>query len=125
MNLSAISKGRTTHTLTEILSQPQCWNTCLRLLASSPELTAAARLAKPGVEWLFVGCGSSYYLAMSAAATFLHLGLHARAVPASEILLYPELSLPKGKQYLPVMISRSGLTSEVLRAAEVLERKHE
>jgi glutamine---fructose-6-phosphate transaminase (isomerizing) len=123
MNPLATSKDRGAHTLSEILSQPECWSECLQQLAASPELSAAAKLAKPGTEWLFIGCGSSYYLAMAAAATFLHLGLAARAIPASEVLLYPELSMPKGGSYCPVMISRSGLTSEILQAARELEQE--
>jgi len=119
------STERASHTLREILSQPQCWSNCLQQLKASPELSAAANLRKPGAEWLFIGCGSSYYLAMSAAATFNYFGLPARAIPASEILLYPELSMPRGRDYYPVLISRSGLTSEVLRAAEMLEQKRD
>jgi len=111
------------HTLREILSQPQCWDQCLKQLAASPQLAAAHQLAKPDAEWILIGCGSSYYLALAAAATFTHLGLPARGIPASELLLYPDLTLPKRREreYVPVLISRSGLTSEVLRAARLLE----
>jgi glucosamine--fructose-6-phosphate aminotransferase (isomerizing) len=76
-----------------------------------------------GAEWIFVGCGTSYYLALSAAATFNHLNLPARAVPASDLLLYPALTLHAGRQYIPVVISRSGRTSEAIRAAQLLEKK--
>ena len=122
MGADAVTEQRT-HTLKEIFSQPQCWKECLRQLSSSEKVAAAARMAKPGTEWILIGCGSSYYLALAAAATFNHLGLPARAIPASEILLYPELSMPKGRECVPVMISRSGLTSEVLRATRELERR--
>lgn len=111
-----------THTLSEILSQPQCWNECLLKLANSAELRAAADRTRPGAEWVFVGCGTSYYLAIAAASAFHGMGLSARAVPASEILLYPALVLPIGGNCLPVMISRSGRTSEVVRAARFLEK---
>jgi glucosamine--fructose-6-phosphate aminotransferase (isomerizing) len=124
MNSADAATEQRTHTLSEIFSQPQCWKECLRQLAAGAELSAASKLARPGAEWVLVGCGSSYYLALAAAATFGHLGLPARAVPASELLLYPELSMPAGREYLPVMISRSGLTSEVLRATHMLEQKN-
>jgi glucosamine--fructose-6-phosphate aminotransferase (isomerizing) len=124
MNPAETSMEPGSDTLKEILSQPRCWNECLELLTASPEFSAATQVAKPGAEWIFIGCGSSYYIAIAATATFKHLGLTARAVPASEILLYPELSIPKSGDYVPVLISRSGLTSEVLRAGRVLrERK--
>jgi len=111
------------HTLHEILSQPQRWNTCLANLAASDELRAATQFARPGAEWIFVGCGTSYYLAQAAAASFNYLNLAAHAVPASELLMYPALTLHAGRDYIPVVISRSGRTSEAVRAAEMLEKK--
>jgi glucosamine--fructose-6-phosphate aminotransferase (isomerizing) len=110
------------HTLSEIFSQPQCWSTCLAKLATSAELRAAAQLARPGAEWIFVGCGTSYYLAQAAAATFNYLELPARAVTASDLLMYPALILHAGRDYIPVVISRSGRTSETVRAAQMLEK---
>src|SRR3981081_130017 len=112
------------HTLSEIFSQPQCWKTCLAQLAASAELRAAIQLARPGAKWIFVGCGTSYYLAQAAASTFNYLKLPARAVPASDLLLYPALTLHAGRDYIPVVISRSGLTSEAVRAAQMLEKDH-
>jgi glucosamine--fructose-6-phosphate aminotransferase (isomerizing) len=110
------------HTLSEIFSQPQCWSTCLAKLATSTELRAAIQLARPGAEWIFVGCGTSYYLAQAVAATFNYLKLPARAVTASDLLLYPALTLHQGRDYIPIMISRSGRTSETVRAAQMLEK---
>ena len=112
------------HTLSEILSQPQCWSACLTHLAVSAELRAAIQLARPGAEWIFVGCGTSYYLAQSAASSFNYLKLPARAVPASDLLLYPALTLQAGRDYIPIVISRSGRTSEAVRAAQILEKDH-
>jgi len=112
------------YTLSEIFSQPQCWNACLAQLAASAELRAAIQLARPGVEWIFVGCGTSYYLAQAAASSFNYLKLSARAVPASDLLMYPALTLHSGRDYIPVVISRSGLTSEAVRAAQMLEKDH-
>jgi glutamine---fructose-6-phosphate transaminase (isomerizing) len=111
------------HTLSEIFSQPQCWTACLTKLAGSAELRAATQLARSGAEWIFVGCGTSYYLAQAAAASFNYLELSARAVPASELLLYPALTLQGGRDYIPVVISRSGRTSEAVRVAETLEKE--
>lgn len=122
MNLSDAARQQRVHTLEEILAQPQCWNACLREFSADTKLERALAMAQPGREWLFVGCGSSYYLALAAASTYNGLGLPARAVPASELLLYPELVMTASRNYLPIMISRSGLTSEVVRAARVLEK---
>ncbi|MGH7839346.1 MAG: SIS domain-containing protein, partial [Candidatus Binataceae bacterium] len=57
----------------------------------------------------------------SAAASWsLLTGGNSRALPASEIMLFPGL-LPKGSQ--PVLISRSGHTSEVIEIAQYLEQQ--
>src|SRR5208282_1849848 len=103
-------------------SQPQCWSTCLGKLAASAELSAAVQMARPEAEWVFVGCGTSYYLALAAASAFNYLNLPARAVPASDLLLYPGLTLHAARDYVPVVISRSGRTSEAVRAAHMLEK---
>jgi len=116
--------GQGEHTLSEIFSQPQCWTTVLSRLADSPELHSAVQLARAGAEWIFVGCGTSYYLAQAAASSFNYLQLPARAVPASDLLMYPALTLQPGRDYIPVVISRSGRTSEAVRAAQMLEREH-
>jgi glucosamine--fructose-6-phosphate aminotransferase (isomerizing) len=67
---------------------------------------------------IFTGCGSTYYLALSAAGLFQQAaGVFCRAVPSSEILLHPKLVYPQGKPLL-VAISRSGATTETVQAAE-------
>jgi glucosamine--fructose-6-phosphate aminotransferase (isomerizing) len=48
--------------------------------------------------------------------------LPARAVPGSDLLLYPALTLQPGREYIPVVISRSGRTSEAVRVAQLLEK---
>src|SRR5437867_6031739 len=84
------------HSLDEILSQPQCWSASLKDLQQKKTLHTVAKRFAGATEWLFIGCGSSYYVALSAAATMGRLtGLRARALPASEVLLYPDV-VPSG-----------------------------
>ena len=72
-------------------------------------------------ELLFIGCGSSYYIALAAAASWKMItGRRARAIAASELLLFPNLVLPDSSGVAAVVISRSGRTSETVRAAEFL-----
>jgi len=115
---------RSTHTLAEILSQPEIWLSCQRQLASDSAFkSAAARLAF-AKEILFVGCGSSLYLAEAAAAAWtLTTGRRARALPASELLLFPNLCQLDVGDLQVVVISRSGKTSEAVRAADFLTDK--
>lgn len=120
MKAENIEAGR--HTLSEIFSQPATWTACLANMAASQELCAIVQMARPGAEWIFVGCGTSYYLAQAAAATFNYLKLPARAVPASDLLMYPEITLHARQHYIPVLISRSGRTSETIRTAQMLEK---
>ena len=109
------------HTIAEILSQPETWRKSLAQFEASGELANLAKQLPRKVEWVFVGCGSSFYLAQVAAATWsMVTGEIARAMPASEILLFPSL-LPQPCQ--PVLISRSGQTSEMVDVANYLERE--
>src|SRR5271154_5560804 len=120
--LSDPMKQRGAHSLAEILSQPERWSACLTMLREMRTLETAQEWFGGQTEWLFIGCGSSYYIALSAAATMTLLGgRRARAVPASEVLLYPDLTLTQN--CVPVLISRSGRTSEVLQVAELLKSR--
>lgn len=112
-------------TLREIHGQPNIWRQCLQSLKQADLQSLVADRNPAGFEWLFVGCGTSYYLAQASAATFTDiLGVPARAVPASEIILYPNLVFPASKTAaFPVLISRSGHTSEVLQVAAYLRKQ--
>ena len=119
-------EGGGAHSRSEILSQPDCWGKCLQRLDASPVLAEIPTHFAKAEEWIFVGCGSSYYIALAAAASWSSLtGLRARAIPASEILLFPELVFAGSKNVAAVVISRSGRTSEALRAAELLEKERD
>src|SRR5277367_6511246 len=108
------------HTIAEIRSEPATWTACLQRVERTGELRSLSGRLLQNVEWVFIGCGSSFYLAQAAAASWSILtGGKSRAIPASEIMLFPQ-ALPIPCQ--PVLISRSGHTSEAVEAAEYLER---
>lgn len=112
------------YSLAEILSQPRCWADCLKRLESAEIIRDICRRVGNASEWIFIGCGSSYYIALAAAASWTAItGTRARALPASELLLFPDLAFGGTKEFVPVLISRSGQTSEVLRAAQFLNEK--
>ena len=70
---------------------------------------------------IFTGCGSTHYLSLAAAALYQELtGCTARAIPASELLLNPQtvVSRVASPTYLLVAISRSGTTSETVKAVQ-------
>jgi glucosamine--fructose-6-phosphate aminotransferase (isomerizing) len=110
------------NTLSEILSQPQIWAETEKQLASSGALQRLADTFSPRSPWLFVGCGSSYYLSRLITAIWTkYLYIPATAVPASELLFAPEETLRRTGAEQIVLMSRSGETTEVLRAAELLQ----
>ncbi len=110
-----MSNGQFTHA--EIVSQPEAWEEALAvLLKQKKEL--AALLSGNYDQVLFTGCGSTYYLSLAAAALFQELtGRSARAVPGGELLLNPQTVLTAGRALL-VAVSRSGSTTETVRAVE-------
>ena len=112
------------YSLAEILSQPKTWSDCLEQLKKGSTVGEIGKRFSKNSEWIFIGCGSSYYIALAAAASWTAItGARARAVPASELLFFPDLVLAGVKDFVPVLISRSGYTSEVLRAAEFLNQR--
>ncbi len=68
-------------------------------------------------EILFTGCGSSHFLSQLLAMATTHLGGRGVALPCSE-LLYSRGYYPIGNPELLVAISRSGETTEALKALE-------
>jgi len=111
-------------TLQEILDQPEAWAAALeRFEADAPRVDRLFE-RDPREEVVFTGCGSSYYLSMTAASVFQQFtGLRAKAVPASEILQFPEGVFAQDSSPLLVAASRSGTTTETLRAAKAVARQ--
>lgn len=111
------------HTLQEILSQPRIWSETETQLREAQLLEKFSDLFSPRSPWLFVGCGSSYYLSRLIAALWTRrFYIPAAGVPASELLFAPEETLRRLGAEQVVLMSRSGETTEVLRAAELLEK---
>jgi fructoselysine-6-P-deglycase FrlB-like protein len=93
------------HVDEEIASQPACWELALDLAARSADLLPAR-----GERVAVIGCGTSWFMAMSYAVLRERAG-HGQtdAFPASEF--------PDGRGYDRVVaITRSGTTTEVLDA---------
>jgi glucosamine--fructose-6-phosphate aminotransferase (isomerizing) len=106
-----------TYTLQEIESQAEAWRASLKeFWEFQPALRAYLR--KNSFSRIFVvGCGSTYYLARSAAAFLtLYTPYPVKALPASEAWLLDGSLTIEGT--LLLAISRSGTTTETVRAAE-------
>jgi glucosamine--fructose-6-phosphate aminotransferase (isomerizing) len=109
----------------EIFSQPEAWAAALKVMDETRQNMLDLEPTRRYRQVLFTGCGSTYYLSLAAASLTQELtGLPARAFPSSELWLYPRSSYVDGKSLL-VAVSRSGETTETLRACEAfLADKH-
>ena len=108
----------------EILGQGAVWQSVLRELPQNKVVQQIATSASRRPSWLFVGCGTSYYLAEAAANSWSQLtGEPASALPASDLLLHRNLPRKDDSDLRAVVISRSGKTSEAVRTAESLRRE--
>lgn len=105
------------HTWSEIESQPAVWQAALQHATEAAPAIAKSLRRGGHDELLLIGCGSTYYLSLAAASLAGEvLGVRARGLPSSEMLLFPRQSLPRAGAPALVAVSRSGETSETIRA---------
>jgi glutamine---fructose-6-phosphate transaminase (isomerizing) len=115
------------HTKNEIMTQPEAWADALTVVEKCQNGLKTILEAEYD-QVLFTGCGSTYYLSLAAAALFQEMtGKTARAVPGGELLLNSETVLsrtgsPTYKTLL-VAVSRSGSTTETVRAVEQFKKQ--
>jgi len=113
-------------TLNEINSQAKIWENVVSASLQNREIYATHLDGVKDTETLFVGCGTSYYLSLSAASVFSKLtGAASRAYPASEVYLFSDsIFSDHQKKYEPYLISRSGTTTEVNLAAKYIQEHY-
>ena len=114
-----VQTGQTgSYTFEEIMSQPGAWRETLKYLDARTD-TLTGFEPQTFDEVIVTGCGSTYYLALAAAALVQELtGVRARALPASEVWLYPASAYRAGAKTLLIAVSRSGTTTETVRAVQ-------
>jgi glucosamine--fructose-6-phosphate aminotransferase (isomerizing) len=106
-------------TYTEITTQAEAWAGAMTAYALRQDEVAAAWNRLRPRHVVFTGCGSTHYLALSAAHLFQSLThTPARGLPASELLFFETGALPPPPETLLVAVSRSGTTTETLAAVE-------
>lgn len=111
-------------TLSEIDSQPQLWAETLWQFERRADELARLWSGAAFDEIIFTGCGSTYYAGMIGAALLqAGTGMTARAVSATELMLFPELVVPAYRTTLLVCISRSGTTRETIVAADIFRNR--
>ena len=101
------------------MSQPDTWAETVDGIGGNLGPARRVLMDNPADVYLFTGCGTSYYLAITAAALFQEItGRPARAVPASEVYLAPDWSVTPRERAVLFAISRSGNTTETLLAMD-------
>jgi glucosamine--fructose-6-phosphate aminotransferase (isomerizing) len=104
-------------TYTEIKGQTKAWQNAI--IEVKNQAGALKKLAQKYDQVLFTGCGSTYYLSLAGAALYQKLtGKIARAVPGGELLLNASTVQSNHSRSLLVAVSRSGTTTETVKAVE-------
>jgi len=108
-------KAMESQTLREILGQPEAWAGAIKAVEERGDTLRRLLAGAPAV---FCGCGTSRYLAISAARVHQEVtGMAALPLAASELFLAPEGVLLPGHRGPLVAFSRSGETTETILAA--------
>ena len=111
------------YTYNEIIRQQSIWKKALDSLEKDKSKYSVYLDKYKNHKWIFTGCGTSYYLAQTGSYIFKNLtGIETSAVPASEIIMFPESIINKDSDYLLIPISRSGISTEVVQAAQAVKK---
>jgi glucosamine--fructose-6-phosphate aminotransferase (isomerizing) len=111
------------HTYNEIKSQPQAWAETLDMLARRKDEWLSFFKEGNFDSVILTGCGSMYYMPLAAAVIWQELTkLPTRALPGSETWLNPGL-IPAAARPLLIAVSRSGTTTETIRATRAFGGK--
>jgi glucosamine--fructose-6-phosphate aminotransferase (isomerizing) len=111
------------HTWTEITGQPEAWRATLKVFTADRTALDDFLAQTDFTQILVVGCGSTHYLAQTAAAILTRrTRTPAYAFPSSGLWLFPDTA-PSDRTLL-LAISRSGTTTETLRALERFRETH-
>lgn len=107
-------------TWAELNSQPDAWTALIQRLQSG----ALTLPVDPSTydEFLLLGSGTSYYLALAVADWMRRRGWNARAVASCEVMLDPFQSRPGTGRRLAIGFSRSGRSSELILANHILKQ---
>ena len=106
-------------TYQEIVRQQSIWKQTIAHLEMDKQKSRSLLEQNKDRVWVFSGCGTSFYLAQSASVVFEKLtGILTKAVPASEILINSDMVFNKKGKFIFVAISRSGSTTEIVRAVQ-------
>jgi glutamine---fructose-6-phosphate transaminase (isomerizing) len=109
----------------EILDQPRAWRETLQMLVKRKEELGTWLKSENFGQIVFLGCGSSYAVAVSGASIAqLVSGLNTEVYPSSEFCYLRRPPYDSRIKTLAVVLSRSGDSDDTLWALEKLKRLH-
>lgn len=105
-------------TYREIYGQPEAFEAIAATFGALSETASRVFSGQPYEKLIFTGCGTSYYLAQTAAFFFARLtDFQTAAVPCSELYYFPETYIKAGRT-LVLPITRKSYTTEVRMAID-------
>jgi glutamine---fructose-6-phosphate transaminase (isomerizing) len=108
----------------EITTQEHAWQEAVQVSLAHQAETDAFFEAKKPTEIFFIGCTSPFYAGTVASAFWKsETGTPARALPSSELVMFPSIYYSGLKPVL-IALSRSGKTTESIWAMEEFERRY-
>ena len=109
----------------EILDQPRAWKETLQMLIKRRDELLAWLKGENFGQVLYMGTGSSYPIAVSAASiTQLVSGLNTVALPSCEMLYLRRPPYDSRIKTLVIVLSRSGESDDTIWAVEKLKKLH-
>jgi len=108
----------------EITTQGQSWACAIDAVQNRKEALLSLLADYREEPLLFVGCGSTHYLARFAAPFFQRVArFSCRGLPSSELALQTDTVVLPGQRPLVVALSRSGETTETVMAVERMRER--
>jgi glucosamine--fructose-6-phosphate aminotransferase (isomerizing) len=106
----------------DIKGQADAWRAAIG--AVEERIEAFRRLAGGADRVLISACGSPYFMGLANATLWREKrGVGVTVFPSSEAMIFPEIVIPDSGNPLLLVASRSGETTETVRAVEAFSRK--
>jgi len=119
--MAQTDKRRGVHTFSEIQTQAESWEGVFKRLDRQTAELQEACAGKD--EVIFTGCGSAFNVSYAVAPFFQkHTGKTCRVVHASDLMTNPDSFINGKKKTLVIGYSRSGNTTESVRALETAKK---